>query len=79
MNRQDLTRRRHVDLARVSSASCCCRAWATATDPFRVATPPLLQPPDRPGPGLSPRLWHAAAGPRPAAVPCHPPFAHDGL
>ncbi|MGA5700138.1 putative leader peptide [Peterkaempfera bronchialis] len=22
--RQDLTRRRHVDLARVSSAFCCC-------------------------------------------------------
>ncbi|MES4906573.1 MULTISPECIES: putative leader peptide [Streptomyces] len=26
MKRQDLTRRRHVDLARVSSASCPCRA-----------------------------------------------------
>ncbi|MEU6548263.1 putative leader peptide [Streptomyces sp. NPDC046859] len=26
MKRQDLTRRRHVDLARVSSASCRC--WA---------------------------------------------------
>ncbi|MEU0843715.1 putative leader peptide [Streptomyces sp. NPDC005962] len=26
MKRQDLTRRRHVDLARVSSASCRCRA-----------------------------------------------------
>ncbi|MGW2434729.1 putative leader peptide [Streptomyces sp. NPDC001640] len=25
MKRQDLTRRRHVDLARVSSAFCCCR------------------------------------------------------
>ncbi|MEU6773509.1 putative leader peptide [Streptomyces sp. NPDC046759] len=25
MKRQDLTRRRHVDLARVSSASCRCR------------------------------------------------------
>ncbi|MFD8158514.1 putative leader peptide [Streptomyces malaysiensis] len=24
MKRQDLTRRRHVDLARVSSAFCCC-------------------------------------------------------
>ncbi|MEU6367513.1 MULTISPECIES: putative leader peptide [Streptomyces] len=26
MKRQDLTRRRHVDLARVSSAFCRCRA-----------------------------------------------------
>ncbi|MGW1027680.1 putative leader peptide [Streptomyces sp. NPDC002577] len=26
MKRQDLTRRRHVDLARVSSAFCCRRA-----------------------------------------------------
>ncbi|WP_413106059.1 putative leader peptide [Streptomyces sp. Inha503] len=26
MKRQDLTRRRHVDLARVSSASCRCPA-----------------------------------------------------
>ncbi|MGW6796331.1 putative leader peptide [Streptomyces chartreusis] len=25
MKRQDLTRRRHVDLERVSSAFCCCR------------------------------------------------------
>ncbi|WP_376772888.1 putative leader peptide [Streptomyces himalayensis] len=25
MKRQELTRRRHVDLARVSSAFCCCR------------------------------------------------------
>ncbi|MEU6496918.1 putative leader peptide [Streptomyces sp. NPDC046984] len=25
MKRQALTRRRHVDLARVSSAFCCCR------------------------------------------------------
>ncbi|MHC3472871.1 putative leader peptide [Streptomyces sp. 7R007] len=25
MKRQDLTRRRHVDLARVSSAACRCR------------------------------------------------------
>ncbi|MEU8826999.1 putative leader peptide [Streptomyces sp. NPDC048636] len=26
MKRQDLTRRRHVDLARVSSSFCCCPA-----------------------------------------------------
>ncbi|WP_368661744.1 putative leader peptide [Streptomyces sp. NA02950] len=26
MKRQDLTRRRHVDLARVSSSFCCCTA-----------------------------------------------------
>ncbi|MEU0585168.1 MULTISPECIES: putative leader peptide [Streptomyces] len=26
MKRQDLTRRRHVDLARVSSSCCRCRA-----------------------------------------------------
>ncbi|MEU1908606.1 MULTISPECIES: putative leader peptide [Streptomyces] len=26
MNGQDLTRRRHVDLARVCSAFCCCPA-----------------------------------------------------